>query len=130
MNKTPVAALQETAAKAGCIPRYEIISQQAGTHENMFVTRVLCNNVSADGKGSNKKTSKHNAAEAMLELIKNDSNLSLMKAHLNNLMQEYSVTAPIVRSLQNSPERDTITDSQNNEFINYVGKLQVSFYTH
>lgn len=53
--KTPISILQEVATKCSCQPVYENISTEGQVHEPLFIYKVTVGDISAVGKGSNKK---------------------------------------------------------------------------
>ncbi|KAF7997415.1 hypothetical protein HCN44_005986 [Aphidius gifuensis] len=67
--KTPISILQEMMVKKGQVPKYQLIHDGGGTHENTFTWSVACEGLVAKGTGRCKKTAKHIAANKMLELI-------------------------------------------------------------
>uniref|UniRef100_A0A6P7GCK1 RISC-loading complex subunit tarbp2-like n=1 Tax=Diabrotica virgifera virgifera TaxID=50390 RepID=A0A6P7GCK1_DIAVI len=69
-RKTPVMALQELAVKKGFpVPQYEIVDSILGTHNDRFDCRVKACGMEAEGTGTSKQISKHEAAYKLLKLL-------------------------------------------------------------
>lgn len=55
--------------KKNRVPKYQLIYDGGGSHENTFTYSVTCESLVANGTGRCKKTAKHIAAKQMLELM-------------------------------------------------------------
>ncbi|XP_026667267.1 RISC-loading complex subunit tarbp2-like [Ceratina calcarata] len=109
--KSPISILQEIMKKKQEVPIYDLIVNQGGTHINTFVYKVSCDNLVATGKGRSKKEAKHNAANALLEIIMSrelqQTTITMMPPNIEPL----NLTTPPIHS--------------NKQFENPVGDLQI-----
>ena len=116
-SKKPVTILQEMMTKKNCIVTYDLIHNGNQTHENLFVYKVECDGLSAEGSGRVKKDAKHKAAEAMLKLISEQSNLLQITATSDDVSPvQASMSTNMSQLLPNVP------------FFNAVGQLKVTYY--
>lgn len=89
-GKTPIQILHEYGTKNSCLPVYVLEKAEGEAHQPSFVFSVRIGDVSASGQGSTKKAAKHQAAEAVLNILNivdGAANLSV-KSESNGVVQE------------------------------------------
>ena len=69
-GKSPVTTIHEMANRMNWTVSFEVIASSGPVHVPCFRTRCVVDSYSVEGEGSNKRLSKKNAAEKMLELLK------------------------------------------------------------
>lgn len=67
---TPISMLQELCQKLNKTPRYDLLTMEGRAHQPSFVFRCTVGDVTGEGHGTSKKSSKHQAAENVLNQLK------------------------------------------------------------
>jgi len=135
MAKSPISFLQEFAMKQGYVPMYDFKTLTTGK-SNQFYCRVTCKNLSADSTGNSKKDAKQRAAENMLLLLDQTSQVSMsstipLLSRNENKTHDYQKSAIICAPsssihLEPTDSKKDINVKEPSCF-NYIGLLQVSF---
>ncbi|KAH0621538.1 hypothetical protein JD844_022928 [Phrynosoma platyrhinos] len=97
-GKTPIQLLHEYGTKANLNPVYECEKAEGQVHMPVFTYKVTIGDVTGTGEGPSKKVAKHRAAEAVLNILKGNSNICIsMPDHLvpEPVSQPRSQTNPI-----------------------------------
>ena len=115
-NKTPISTLQEYTQKIGKTPQYTLMATEGRSHQPQFVYTCKVGVHSTTGQGGSKKTAKHAAAEAVMQLL------------TSNLVQHQSSLDPSddLKNLPVSTESSELirTMPQTPDEANPVGSLQ------
>ncbi|XP_060112890.1 interferon-inducible double-stranded RNA-dependent protein kinase activator A isoform X2 [Heteronotia binoei] len=76
-EKTPIQLLHEYCTKANITPVYEFEKNEEQMHLPVFTFKVSLGEITGTGEGSSKKSAKHKAAEAALNMLKDNPNLCI-----------------------------------------------------
>ncbi|XP_029386538.1 interferon-inducible double-stranded RNA-dependent protein kinase activator A homolog isoform X2 [Echeneis naucrates] len=71
-GKTPIQILHEYGTKTGNLPVYVLQKAEGEAHQPIFIFSVSIGDVSSTGQGPSKKSAKHQAAEAALNILQID----------------------------------------------------------
>ncbi|XP_069009970.1 interferon-inducible double-stranded RNA-dependent protein kinase activator A homolog [Embiotoca jacksoni] len=74
-GKTPIQILHEYGTKSGNLPVYVMEKAEGEAHQPSFVFSVTVKDVSCTGQGPSKKAAKHQAAEAVLNILNIDAGI-------------------------------------------------------
>uniref|UniRef100_H3A0M6 Protein activator of interferon induced protein kinase EIF2AK2 n=1 Tax=Latimeria chalumnae TaxID=7897 RepID=H3A0M6_LATCH len=96
-GKTPIQLLHEYGTKTGKAPAYELEKSEGQAHLPSFTFKVTVAEVTCTGQGRSKKSAKHAAAEAALNILKGDASISL------SLQDSLVPTAPKQAQNQSNP---------------------------
>lgn len=145
MAKSPISFLQEFGMKQGYIPLYEFMTVNG--QSNQFFCKVICKDKSADATGNSKKAAKHKAAEKMLILLGQASQVSMsstisslpvdvnktqnsISTMIHNTSSSSSVHLQLrseVIDIKTDINKNNIKENPSDICANYIGLLQVSF---
>nr|XP_046259208.1 interferon-inducible double-stranded RNA-dependent protein kinase activator A homolog isoform X2 [Scatophagus argus] len=101
-GKTPIQILHEYGTKTGNIPVYVMEKAEGEAHQPSFVFSVKIGDVSCTGQGPSKKAAKHEAAEALMNILQIDADAVNVpvKSESNGAAAEMNNHANSVGTLQ------------------------------
>ncbi|XP_067405271.1 interferon-inducible double-stranded RNA-dependent protein kinase activator A isoform X2 [Emydura macquarii macquarii] len=76
-GKTPIQLLHEYGTKAGITPEYKFEKAEGQVHLPSFTFKVTIGEITGTGEGHSKKIAKHRAAEAALNILKENPSIGL-----------------------------------------------------